>query len=119
MPEDECRVCRRFNVRPFTPDVLVLNRVNLLTASQTAALPTADVHGFEELGPAVHALELYECVTPLGIRILRQGVLDDESFGLDLYLFDLLLELPDLVSRLFFHSVELLEALIKLLLVVE
>ena len=83
----------------------MLNCINLLTASQTAALPTADVHGVEELLPAVHALELYVSVARLRVRILRQGVLDDESFGLDLDLFDFLLELPDLVSGLFLHSI--------------
>ena len=83
----------------------MLNCINLLTASQTAALPAADIHGVEELLPAAHALELYVGVARFGVRILRQGVLDDESFGLDLDLFDFLLELPDLVSGLFLHSI--------------
>ena len=83
----------------------MLNCINLLPASQTAALPTADVHGVEELLPAVHALELYESVARLGSSTLRQGVLDNESFGLYLDLFNLLLELSDLVSGLFLHSI--------------
>ena len=119
MPEDKCRVSCRLNVRPFTSDVLVLYCIYLLTASQTAALPAADIHGVEELFPAVHTLELYVGVARIGVRILRQGVLDDEGFGLDLDLFDLLLELSDLVSGLILHSIELHEALIKPLLVVK
>ena len=84
----------------------------LLRALHAAALTFSDVHGFEELFLAIHALELDVGVTSRGRFIFGARIFNHEGLRFYLHIFYLLPEFQDGLSWLFCLALEDAKALV-------
>ena len=109
-------------MRPLARDVLMSKFLILFLAAHDTTSAAVDVHGLEELLLAIHALELYVCVTAgRGVVLFVLVARLENLLRLLLYILDLLLDFGDfgvtLVCTLSFCN--LLQALVQLLLIDE